>query len=201
MLKENKTDTTKRTIHADGADDPLGKYKTLVALLLIVSLYFIPAYISKDIKGHDAVGIVLPDFKLQKRCLIEVLYAETRSEGIEGMKAVLSVIINRKHSSKFPSTFCGVVDQPRQFSYHNAHPRGYRLDISPVKPLDKQAYTKVAYLADQALLGVFKPTLEPSVLYYANFKIKNHWTTKMKKVKIINKHAFFAESDLTNTKE
>ncbi len=54
-------------------------------------------------------------------CLAEALYFEARGTGLEGLRAVGEVIVNRKNDPRFPDTICGVVDQRHngscQFSY------------------------------------------------------------------------------------
>ena len=48
--------------------------------------------------------------------LAEAIYHEDRGGGIQGMKAVANVIVNRVNSHKFPSTIAGVVNQKRRNS-------------------------------------------------------------------------------------
>jgi len=51
------------------------------------------------------------------RCLAGAIYFEARGESQEGQLAVGRVIINRANSGRFPSSYCGVVYQPSQFSF------------------------------------------------------------------------------------
>lgn len=51
------------------------------------------------------------------RCLAAAIYFEARGESQEGQLAVGRVIINRAKSGRFPSSYCGVVYQPAQFSF------------------------------------------------------------------------------------
>ena len=55
----------------------------------------------------------LPSYRGGKewKCLADALYFEARGEQIEGQIAVADVIINRKNSSQFPGTICGVVSE------------------------------------------------------------------------------------------
>ena len=52
-----------------------------------------------------------------KACLAEAMYHEARGTGINGMRAVGEVIINRKNDKRFPNSICGVVNDRCQFSY------------------------------------------------------------------------------------
>jgi N-acetylmuramoyl-L-alanine amidase len=53
----------------------------------------------------------------QLKCLATAIYFEARSEPVEGQLAVAQVIRNRARSGRFPSSICGVVNQPSQFSF------------------------------------------------------------------------------------
>lgn len=51
-------------------------------------------------------------------CITTALYHEARGESEKGQLAVANVILNRLHNDKFKAkTACGVVYQPRQFSW------------------------------------------------------------------------------------
>lgn len=51
------------------------------------------------------------------RCLAGAVYFESKGEPLMGQLAVAKVIINRAKSSRFPSSYCSVVYQKRQFSF------------------------------------------------------------------------------------
>lgn len=53
----------------------------------------------------------------EQRCLAIGIYYESRSEPLEGQLAVAEVIINRARSGRFSDSVCGVLTQPRQFSF------------------------------------------------------------------------------------
>ncbi|QHL90055.1 cell wall hydrolase [Sphingomonas changnyeongensis] len=51
-------------------------------------------------------------------CLAASVYFESKSEPLEGQLAVAEVVLNRANSGgRFPSSICGVVFQPSQFSF------------------------------------------------------------------------------------
>src|SRR5688572_30282577 len=56
----------------------------------------------------------------QQDCLASAVYFEARGESLEGQLAVAEVVLNRTQSGRYPSTICGVVTQPWQFSFVNA---------------------------------------------------------------------------------
>jgi spore germination cell wall hydrolase CwlJ-like protein len=49
-------------------------------------------------------------------CMARVMYFESNRSSAEGMLAVGTVVMNRVHDPKFPSTVCGVVGQRNQFA-------------------------------------------------------------------------------------
>jgi len=51
------------------------------------------------------------------KCLARAVFFEARGEPLEGQLAVAQVIVRRAESGKYPSSVCGVIDQPRQFTF------------------------------------------------------------------------------------
>lgn len=64
----------------------------------------------------------------EMQCLASAIYYEARSESLAGKLAVARVIINRSESGRFPTSICGVVTQPSQFSFVH----GGRIPSAPV---------------------------------------------------------------------
>ena len=106
----------------------------------------------------------------------------------------MSVIYNRKNHKNYPNTFCKVILQDKQFSAFNSDKSLAMKRLKPAKGPDEEAYTKVAGIAQEAVVGTFKPVLEPSVLHYAHIKVKNKWTRKFKRVIVLGNHSFYKES-------
>jgi spore germination cell wall hydrolase CwlJ-like protein len=136
----------------------------------------------------------LENQKQEKQCLVEVLWYEARGEGYLGMHKVMSVIYNRKHSSMYPSTYCDIVQQHKQFSYRNHLTKGTMIDFKPLGTIEIQTYTQVSNLVDNVLNGAFKPSLKPPVMWYAHKKVSNRWTKKKIVVEQVGKHNFYAKS-------
>ena len=55
----------------------------------------------------------------EANCIAVAVYHEARGESLEGQMAVAKVIMNRASSGKYPTSWCGVVKQPWQFSFVN----------------------------------------------------------------------------------
>ena len=161
--------------------------------IFILGISF-PSFLSIPSKSRESGGVVVSEYHNKEfRCLVNTLYAEARSEPEEGIRAVMSVIYNRKNAKGYPNTFCGIILQDKQFSAFNEDKSLATKPLKPIRELDKEAYRKVSSVAQEALLGTFKPTLEPSVLHYANVRIKNYWTSRMKVVIVHGRHVFYKE--------
>ena len=172
-----------------------GKFWNFLYVFLFIILISIPSFLFVPTKGRESGGVVLDSKEYTKEltCLINTLYAEAKSEPEEGIRAVMSVIYNRKNHKNYPNTFCKVILQDKQFSAFNSDKSLATKRLKPVKGLDEEAYTKVAGIAQEAVVGAFKPVLEPSVLWYAHIRVKNKWTRKFERVKVIASHSFYKE--------
>ena len=170
-------------------------FRNFLCLFLFIILISIPSFLSVPTKGRESGGIVLDSKEYTKEltCLINTLYAEARSEPEEGIRAVMSVIYNRKNHKNYPNTFCKVILQDKQFSAFNSNKSLSTKRLKPLRGLDEEAYIKVAGIAQEAVVGAFKPVLEPSVLHYAHIRVKNYWTKRMQAVKIAGRHVFYKE--------
>ena len=153
-----------------------------------------PSFLSTPSKSRESGGVVVSEYHNKELlCLKSVLWHEARGEPEEGIRAVMSVIYNRKKAKGYPNTFCGVILQDKQFSAFNSDKSLATKPLKPIRELDKEAYRKVSSVATQAVLGTFKPTLEPSVLHYAHVRVKNYWTSRMKVVIVHGRHVFYKE--------
>lgn len=57
------------------------------------------------------------DLSSEEKCLATAIYYEAKSESLAGQLAVGRVVVNRARSGRFPTSLCGVVTQPGQFSF------------------------------------------------------------------------------------
>jgi len=166
----------------------IGKY---FGKILICFGIFAWQPLSIPVKSRESSGVVFGDsYQKEHSCIVAALYEESRGEPEEGQRAVMQVILNRKNHKSFPSTFCSVIKQKGQFSFVG---KNQNLVIKPLKALDKEVHAKVASIAHEALQGRFEEVLDRDVLYYAHIKVKNHWTRRFVKVKIVQSHVFYKE--------
>ena len=59
------------------------------------------------------------DFASALLCLTLTIFKEAESEGLENMRVVGDVVINRVNSDEYPDDVCSVVLQRKQFSWAN----------------------------------------------------------------------------------
>lgn len=167
---------------------------TLCSLFIFILGISFPSFLSIPSKSRESGGVVLSEYHNKEfMCLANTLYAEARSEPEEGIRAVMSVIYNRKKAKGYPNTFCGVILQDKQFSAFNSDKSLATKPLKPIRELDKEAYRKVSSVAQEAVQGAFKPVLDEDVLHYAHTKVKNKWTRKFERVIVLGNHSFYKE--------
>jgi spore germination cell wall hydrolase CwlJ-like protein len=67
-------------------------------------------YVNEHFKRHMPKSMGL-------ECMIKNIYMEARGENKMGKLLVASTVMNRRKLSRYPSTICGVIYQPHQFSW------------------------------------------------------------------------------------
>ena len=170
--------------------------RNIVYGFLFVSCVLLPSAISTPVQSKMQVGIV-QDFHQQSKdmaCITEVVYFEALNQSKEGMKAVLTVVLNRKQARGFPSSICGVVQQANQFSYRRSVDHGVVIKPQPVNHADKLALLKIQSLARSVVQGTFKPNLPKEVLWYTKHGVKRKWMRDMTVVARIDSHKFLSEN-------
>ena len=111
------------------------------------------------------------------QCLTENIYMESRGEPLQGQIMVGKVTINRKVSGKFPSTICGVVYQPKQFSWTIKKKH---------KKINQEEWNTARYAAYSALMD----KRHIPALYYHNLTVAPAWGRPY--LLKINNHKFYA---------
>jgi spore germination cell wall hydrolase CwlJ-like protein len=116
-------------------------------------------------------------------CLAGAVYFEARGEPLDGQLAVAQVVINRTASNQFPSTYCGVVHQPRQFSYV----RGGR---TPPIPRSTQAWRNAKAIARIAHEGMWDSKASDALYFHANY-VRPSWSRTRQALATIDTHVFY----------
>ena len=165
--------------------------KLVSIILLIYCSYFI---INTEIeKSQQNITYEIKDkYKEDKLCLREMLWHEARGVSYKEKLAIAEVAINRSNSTKYPSTICEVIKQPKQFSFLNN--KNKSKIILPEKQeiigkLDQQAYAEIEEIVDNYFSSGNIPSnkvLPENALFYHTKNIKNKpkWS-RSKKIKQI----------------
>lgn len=120
-------------------------------------------------------------FSDEMRCLAGAIYFESRGEPLSGQLAVGDVIINRAESGRFPSTYCGVVYQPSQFSFV----RGGRM---PAIDKSSSAWRNAKAIALIAHENLWDSPAEDALFFHAKH-VKPRWHKT--RVAQISSHIFY----------
>jgi N-acetylmuramoyl-L-alanine amidase len=117
----------------------------------------------------------------ETECLARAVYYESKGEPLAGQLSVAEVIINRARSGRFPSTICGVVRQPSQFSFVR---RGH----IPQPPANAQWRTAVAIarIAQQDLAD----GAAPRALFFHARRVSPGWRN-LTRVATVGNHVFY----------
>lgn len=121
----------------------------------------------------------------QANCMAVAVYHEARGESLEGQLAVARVIMNRAASGRYPTSWCGVVKQPWQFSFVN--PRSGAL---PGIDAASAAWRKAQGVTRLAMSNAV-PSLSNDVLWYHADYVAPSWGRRLNRASKIGTHIFY----------
>lgn len=124
-------------------------------------------------------------------CLAANIYYEARGESEKGQYLVGFVTLNRVKHSRFPNTICGVVKQPKQFSWYSPTKLHY--------PSDKKAWKQAKEVAINILYGQdcpYKDITKGAMFYHASY-VKPYWAKKKYFQFKVGNHLFYHHEDNT----
>ncbi|MFP5328592.1 MAG: cell wall hydrolase [Alphaproteobacteria bacterium] len=124
-----------------------------------------------------------PALDEEANCIAVAVYHEARGESLEGQLAVARVIMNRAASGKYPSTWCGTVKQPWQFSFV----RNYQFPYTDTSSL---AWRKAVAITRLAISNAV-PSLSGDVLWYHADYVAPSWGRRLTRVEKIGTHIFY----------
>lgn len=124
----------------------------------------------------DADDAVARDRDL--RCLATAVYFESRGEPLEGQLAVAQAILNRVESGRYANSICGVINQPRQFSYDRTR--------TPAAGKDWRVAQAIAQIAANDMWVEVAPK---ALSFHATYVAPN-WAGKTR-VATIGRHIFY----------
>jgi len=119
----------------------------------------------------------------EANCMAVAVYFEARGESLEGQMAVADVIMNRAASGRYPSSWCGVVKQPAQFSF-------VRNGQFPAVDTSSDAWAKAQGITRLAMANVM-PALPTDVLWYHASYVAPSWRHNLREVEQIGAHIFY----------
>ena len=121
----------------------------------------------------------------EANCIAVAVYHEARGESLEGQLAVAQVIMNRAASGKYPTSWCGVVKQPWQFSFVN--PRsGYMPSVDQTSAAWRNALGVTRLAVANAIESVPRDCL----WYHADY-VAPSWGRNLTRVEQIGAHIFY----------
>ncbi len=119
----------------------------------------------------------------QLECLAGAVYFEARGEPLAGQLAVAQVVINRSQNPRFPSSYCGVVMQPQQFSFVR---RGEMPRIST----GTAAWQRAKAIARIAHEGLWESEAGDALYFHAKY-VRPGWSQRKVARATIHRHVFY----------
>jgi hypothetical protein len=124
-----------------------------------------------------------PALDEELNCVAVAIYHEARGEPFPGQLAVAEVIMNRARSGRYPTTLCGVVKQPWQFSFV----RGGRFPaVNQASPAWSYAQALTRIAANRQA-----DALPEDVLWYHADYVAPSWGRRLSRVEKIGAHIFY----------
>jgi spore germination cell wall hydrolase CwlJ-like protein len=117
----------------------------------------------------------------QGDCLASSVYYESKGEPLNGQLAVAQTVMNRTTSGRFPTTVCGVVSQPGQFSFLKG-------GSIPKPSHENSAWQRAVAIATIARQGLWKQ-IAPSALFFHARRVSPGWGKI--RVASLGNHIFF----------
>ena len=121
----------------------------------------------------------------EANCVAVAVYHEARGESLEGQVAVAKVIMNRAASGKYPSSWCGVVKQPWQFSFVSP-----RTGHMPSVDVGSAAWRKALGVTRLAVANAV-PSVGNDVLWYHASYVAPSWGRRLTLAQRIGTHIFY----------
>ncbi len=134
----------------------------------------------RELVSATPVDAALSD---EMECLAGAVYFEARGEPLAGQLAVAQVVINRSESPLFPSSYCAVVHQPRQFSFI----KGGRM---PHIRRGSPAWRNARAIARIAHEGLWESQAGNALYFHANY-VRPSWSRSKQALATIDTHVFY----------
>lgn len=126
----------------------------------------------------------LSDTQLADRdaeCLAGAIYFEAKGEPLDGQLAVAKTILNRTRSGRFPTSICGVVMQPGQFSF-------VRGGGFPPIARESRNWKNAVALTHVAMNDLWASSVDDALYFHAR-RVSPGW--RMRKIAAVGNHVFY----------
>lgn len=127
-----------------------------------------------ELSGRDAVD-------REAECLAVTVYFESKGESLDGQLAVAQTVLNRTRSGRFPSSICGVVFQPGQFSFVRGN------GFPPIVRTGRQWQTALA-IAHIAINDLWTSTVDNALYFHAR-RVNPGW--RAQRIATLGNHVFY----------
>ncbi len=117
----------------------------------------------------------------EEECLAGAVYFEAKGEPLDGQLAVAQVIMNRTRSGRFPSSVCGVVFQPSQFSFVRGH--GF-----PPIARESLNWRQAVAIAKIATDDMWDSSVDNALYFHAR-RVSPGW--RLNRIATIGNHVFY----------
>lgn len=133
--------------------------------------------LSELVRQQDTSGPLSEEMQ----CLAGTIYFESKGESLAGQLAVAKVVLARAESGRFPNSVCGVVYQPKQFSFV----RGGKM---PRIKKSGKTWSNAVAIAKIASNDHWESQVEGALFFHANY-VSPGW--KLTRVGQIDRHIFY----------
>ena len=123
------------------------------------------------------------ELSVDMKCLAQAVYFEARGEPLAGQLAVARVVINRASSGLYPSDYCSVVTQRKQFSFV----RDGRIPQANESSLEWLRARAIAQIAHQDLWH----SEAGDALYFHATYVHPGWANQKTQLARIDTHIFY----------
>ena len=133
----------------------------------------------------------------ERKCLVEAIYFEARSEPLIAQLAIANVILERVKSIQFPNTVCTVVKQGRYYKGHPIRHKcafSYWCDGKSEKMYNEEAKQEAIKVAAMATDGILVDLTLYATHYHAIY-VNPYWASNQRFEKLgqIGSHIFYIQ--------
>lgn len=132
-------------------------------------------------KPAPASAAKLTGLDPELECMAKVVRHEAANQSREGQRAVAEIMMNRARSGRFPSTLCGVANQPGQF-----------FDTASYNPRRDDARWRTAVeVSREVIAGEGQNVAEGAYFYHAAYQKPTRFFRTRQQILAMGDHIFY----------